>query len=302
MDNVSQAAAHHVLLRVPLPAGTRFTKANPEPSAREPELQWSLGSLQPGARREVTLVLVPTGDGEIRCCARIQFEHGQCVRMRLAKSDLRVRLDGPAQAVRYDHLTYRVEITNAGAVPADDVVLADTLPEGLEYSNSTPSTSGDNPLTWKLGTVGPGQTKRVEYVVIAKGAGALTSKAVATAAGGQRQEASSTVTVGEAKLSATKTGPKRRLINRPAAYQITVRNDGTTPITGLQVLDEIPSDLAFVSATDGGRLEVNRVRWLLGTLAPGTSRAVQLVVQARKAGEFINRAAVSADRGLQRDG
>jgi hypothetical protein len=40
------------------------------------------------------------------------------------------------------------------------------------------------------------------------------------------------------------------------------------------------------------------VKWRLGTLAPGTSRTVQIVVRAKAAGELVNVAGAAADRGL----
>src|SRR5712692_7332530 len=85
LENRSAAAAHHVIVRNPLPATARFVRANSEPSAREPELQWQLGTLEGGARREILLVLSPTGADDIKNCARVQFEHGQCVTTKVAR-------------------------------------------------------------------------------------------------------------------------------------------------------------------------------------------------------------------------
>src|SRR6266704_944334 len=38
IENLSAAPAHHVIVRKPVPANARFVRANPEPSAKEPEL------------------------------------------------------------------------------------------------------------------------------------------------------------------------------------------------------------------------------------------------------------------------
>src|SRR5262249_37635628 len=153
---------------------------------------------------------------DIRNCARVQFEHGQCVLTRIGRPALRLRKTGPAQALLYDAVTFRLEVTNTGAADATDVVLTDTLPEGLLFLTSKPSTSGTNPLTWKLGTLRPGQSRQVEYQVSAMKTGSFDNRAVAEAAGGLRQEAAHTVRVGEVKLAVSKAGPRRRLVNRPA--------------------------------------------------------------------------------------
>src|SRR5262245_17349594 len=68
VENTSPAAAHHVLVRNPLPANARFVRANPEPTAQEPDLLWQLGTLEPRACREIVLVLAPTGPGDVRNC------------------------------------------------------------------------------------------------------------------------------------------------------------------------------------------------------------------------------------------
>ena len=86
VHNTSPAAAHHVLVRNPLPANARFVRATPAPSARTPELQWHLGTLAPGACCDLVLVLAPTDDNDVKNCARVQFEHGQCVTTRIARS------------------------------------------------------------------------------------------------------------------------------------------------------------------------------------------------------------------------
>jgi uncharacterized repeat protein (TIGR01451 family) len=292
VENCSQAAAHHVLVRNPLPANARLVRADPEPTAREPELLWRLGTLEGGACREIVLVLAPTGAGEITNCARVQFEHGQCVRTQITRPGLSLRKLGPTQAVLYDSLTYQLIVTNTGAAEVTGVMLTDTLPAGLEHA------SGKNLLSWDIGTLGPGQSRRVEYQVIAKKADRLCNQAVATAAGGLKEEVSHCVTVTEPRLELVKRGPERRFLNRPAVYQITVSNPGTAPAAGVVITDILPPQTAVDSASEGAQLSADQVRWLIGTLPPGGRRTVQLALRAQAVGEVRNRASATAARGL----
>src|SRR5207302_639291 len=62
----------------------RFVRASPEPHEVGAELRWRLGTLPPRACCEITLVLLPCGPGDVKNCARVQFEHGQCVCTRVA--------------------------------------------------------------------------------------------------------------------------------------------------------------------------------------------------------------------------
>jgi uncharacterized repeat protein (TIGR01451 family) len=292
VENCSPAAAHHVVVRNPLPANARFVKADPEPDAREPELLWRFGTLGPCACKEITLVLAPTGEGDLTNCARVQFEHGQCVRTRMGRGQLELRKTGPARAVLYDSLTFQLVVANPGATEATNVVLTDTLPEGLEHAG------GKNVLSWDLDTLAPGQSRRAEYQAIAKKADRLCNKAVVTAAGGLREEASHCVVVTEPKLQLIMTGPLQRYLNRPATYQITVTNPGSAVATNVVISNVLPPGTTLVSASPGARTVGNQVQWPIGPLPPGARRTVQLSLRAQAEGEVRNRASATAARGL----
>ncbi len=150
VENLSQAAAHHVIVRNPLPANARFVRANPEPSSKDPELIWELGTLQGCACREIVLVLAAAGVGDVKNCARVQFEHGQCVTTRIARPALSLRKNGPTQAFVNETLRFQLIVTNTGATELTGVTLTDTLPPELEYAG------GQKQLTWDLGTLAPG--------------------------------------------------------------------------------------------------------------------------------------------------
>jgi uncharacterized repeat protein (TIGR01451 family) len=292
VENCSAAAAHHVVLRNPLPAGARFVRSDPGPSAREPELLWTLGTLEAGQRRDIVLVLASTGTEDIKNCARVQFEHGQCVRTRIARAELKLRKSGPGQAVLQDTLNYQLTVTNTGDAEATGVKVTDTLPPGLE------AVGGKNPLTWDIGTLAPGQSKSVEYQAAAKASGRLCNRASAVAASGLTAEAESCVTIGEPRLTLTMVGPPRRYLNMNAVYQLTVANPGTVPLGNITITNLIPTKTTFVSASNGGRLAGNEITWSIGNLNSGATRTVELALRSQEAGKVCNRAVVRAERGL----
>jgi uncharacterized repeat protein (TIGR01451 family) len=105
------------------------------------------------------------------------------------------------------------------------------------------------------------------------------------------------VTIGEAKLSLTKTGPERRYVNLPTPYQITVANAGTVRLDSVMVSDPLPAKTVFVSASSGGRLVGGEVQWPVGPLGIGESRTVDVVIRAQEAGRICNHAEARAERG-----
>jgi uncharacterized repeat protein (TIGR01451 family) len=302
-ENLTRADAHHVVVRLPVPSNAKFVRATPEPDSSEPILLWKLGTLQGLRKRDIRLVVEPTGEGDVSCCARVQFEHGQCVRTKLNRPGLDLRRSGPREGAVNDMLKFKLEVRNTGRSPARNVVVEETLPAGLEYSNSKPSTTGDkNPLVWNLGTLAPGAVRVVEYDAIVTKPGTLACKGLVRADGGVRRQAEGILRVGQATLAVIMTGPRQGLVGRLATYRLTVTNTGTLPATHVALSDELPGEITFVGASGGGRVQGKAVRWDLGSLAAGDTRSVQLVVRARRAGTLKNFCTMTADRGVTEQG
>jgi uncharacterized repeat protein (TIGR01451 family) len=153
-------------------------------------------------------------------------------------------------------------------------------------------------LIWDFGTLGPGQSQSVDYQAKATAGGRLANKAVASAAGGARAEVEAAVTIVEPKLEVTNIGPKRRYVNAPAQYQITIKNTGNVPLAEVLLVDPLPAQASFVSAAAGGQLVGQQVHWSINALGPGESRSVELVLRARSLGQICHQVTAKAEYGL----
>lgn len=307
VENVSAAAAHHVLVRDRLPRGVEETiRAEPKVTEQKKakdgntDLLWELGTLKPGEQKVIVLAIKPKGNEDIQNRAYVQFEHGQKVTTRIAKPSVSAKTTAQPRAMRYEAVTFRIDVANTGAAPLRNVVVNDELPAGLQFVSGKPEPKPEKPLTWKLGDVPPHQTRRIEYQAIAKETGTFRNNAKVTATGGASVTDSAAVTVAEAKLKISISGPQRRLVNRPIPYHITVGNLGSVPLTNVQVSDELPpgGGIQFVSADAGGRREGEFVRWSLGTLSPGEVRALHLILRAPQSGYCWNQVKAQADHDL----
>jgi uncharacterized repeat protein (TIGR01451 family) len=292
IENTSQAPAHHLVVRNPIPANARFVRAEPEPTTAGPELRWEFGTLAEGGKREIALVLMPTGQEEVNNCARVQFEHGQCVRTKIARPKLAVRKEGPSEANVKDTLNFKITVTNTSDVEASNVQLADILPAGLQHAGSK------DRLSWIIGKLAPGESKSVEYQVTAKATGRLCNKVIASADGDVRDEIEMCVNVTEAKIKVSAAGPAKRYLNTPVRYQITVVNEGTALLNDVRLDGSLPNQLSFLSATEGGQSTDSQVHWTIGPLAPDSSRTVELVANAGSAGRLCSRFLATAERGV----
>jgi uncharacterized repeat protein (TIGR01451 family) len=307
LENVSRADAHHVLVRDRLPRGMEEqVRAEPKPSEQtkskdgSTDLLWKLGTLKAGEQKVIVLAIKPKGSDEVHNRAYVQFEHGQTVATKIDKPGLRLKATAPAQASRYDSITFQLAITNTGAAPLREVVLTDELPDDLTFAEGKPQPNSEKPFTWKIGDIAPNETRRVEYQAIAQKMGTFRNKAVVTAAGGLRGTDSAAVVVGERKVQISMSNPQRRSAQRSIPYHITVRNLGSVPLTNVQVSNEIPHSprgpaLELLRASPGGRLERGLVRWSLGTVAAGERRSLWVVLRAAAPGWYWNAASIRAD-------
>lgn len=295
VENHSPAEAHQVRVRNNIPTNAKFLRATPPPDSLEGELIWKLGSLPGNSSKEIKLVVMVTGTGEVDCISRVQYEHGQAVKTQLA-SPLLIKMTGPIQAMLYDTLSYQIDIFNTGNSELTGVQLTNIIPDGLEFLTSKPSTSGENPLIWNIGAIPGGQSKRLEFQAAAKKTGEFINKATVTTTSGMKKETSSKVEVGEVKLALNLGGPDRRNINRPTSYQITITNSGNQIVRGIKVSNKLDPSTQFLAASGGGRNENGEIKWLIPQLAPKQRQTVQMVIKPTIAGTLKNRTEVTADK------
>ncbi len=321
VDNTTQATAHHVEVRASVPTFARVVSVSPkaepveerepkDPTKKEMEYRWPLGTLEARGSKEITLTVVPDGTGEVRTTARVSYEHGQTVITHLNKPLLHLRISGPKEGTVNSTLKYVLDIVNDGSAVAENVVVTNPLEDGLKYASSTPNANGENPLRWEFPSLAPAQKQRIEYDVIPTKVGSFVLGPKIIAKGDFSDSKMVTVKVGQPKLAVTMTGPKLEVPGHPFTYTIAVKNNGDIAAANVEISNGIPQNfhpdtraplIEFLSATNNGRYERPDVRWRLGTLPPGESRDVQLTVRANQFGRYVNRANVRSDQTLLRE-
>ena len=82
------------------------------------------------------------------------------------------------------------------------------------------------------------------------------------------------------------------------AYNITIANQGNVPSNGYTVIDQLPTGLGYIAASDGGTASGNLVTWSdLPSLAPGQTTTLTLTAQVQDGlnGDYRNWAEISED-------
>jgi uncharacterized repeat protein (TIGR01451 family) len=270
--NVGRAIAQDVNVFDEVPEGTEFLSAVPEAKRTGNRLNWNIGALRPGQEKRINFQLKPTRPGDIGSVAHVTFSTQATMRTRVTKPVLAIRHSTNPQALIGDPVTFDVIVENKGDGPATDVIIQEDVPQQLEYAD------GFRELEYEIGTLMPGQSKRVKLGLKAAEIGRLRNVMFASANGGLRAKHELDMEIIAPKLVTSTTGPTRRFLKRGVAHQFSVENSGTAKATNVELVARLPSGLRYVSANNQGRYDSNAhaVYWSLAELQPSIKASVEL--------------------------
>ncbi len=204
-------------------------------------------------------------------------------------------------------LTYEILVTNTGPSTANNVVVSDTLPAGLTFSSvsTTVGTASEasGVITANIPTLAVGASATVTVVTTIQtgfAGSTIPNSATAVADDAALVTANATTTVNpEIDLQITKSDSVDP-VNRGGqlVYTLTVFNNGPSGATNVEVVDTLPSDVTFVSATGGtvtgGTAGTsNPVTIDLGSMANQETKTVTITVNvSQTAATTINNTAL----------
>jgi len=292
--NSGKIAAGDVVIRDQLPKGTRLIGTTPRASlGAKGEMTWELGALRPGEQSSVEVELMPIAEGEIGSVATVQFSAAASVRCISTKPQLVLKTSTPRQVLIGEEVTLSIEVSNPGSGTATGVVLEEHIPAGLQHSGGTD-------LEYEVGDLPSGESRKLELTLVAKQAGSLVNLLIARGDGNLRSEDRTNLEIIAPKLDISVAGPKRRYLEREAAYRLSVHNPGTAPAKQVELTAYLPTGLEFVSANNAGHYqEANHaVCWRLEELPTNETGTVELVTMPVAAGEQSIRLRGTAEKGL----
>jgi uncharacterized repeat protein (TIGR01451 family) len=298
VTNIGKVESREITIQDGVPEGLQYVRSQPPATVEGSQLIWTLGALAAGQAHTVEAVFKSTRVGSVTNCAVATTADGlraeNCAMTQITSPQLNVTKTGPQTAAIGVPINYQITVTNPGTGPATNVVLSDQFDPGLEHESKA------NPVELKIGNLDAGQTVTKNLTLTPRQAGRFVNHVTATGDGGLTAKAEHPVTVQAAQLKITKTGPTARYVDRPATWDIRVINPGEVALTNVVVRDQLPADLGFVSATEGGQFKQNQVVWNIGTLQPQEQKLVQVTTNCLRITEkAVNVAIATADPGLQ---
>jgi uncharacterized repeat protein (TIGR01451 family) len=292
--NTGTRAAQQVVVRDEAPLGTQLVGTAPKAAVTGSLVQWDLGTLSPGEERTVEMELIPTDEGELGSVATVNFAAQATARARSTRPELTLRLTSPPRVMRGQTQTVEVEVTNPGTGVATGVMLSESVPKGVSHE-AGPS------LEFEVGTLQPGETRRLELMLKAEQAGKVSNMMTARADANLEVTAQCEFEVISPALALSVEGPQRRYLERPATYTVSVANPGSAAAKDVQIVTKLPKGLQFVSANNLGEYDAatHSVYWSLAELPSTEKGVVQLTALPVEAGEQTLVVASRAQQGLE---
>jgi uncharacterized repeat protein (TIGR01451 family) len=181
-QNSSMITASDVKVIDVLPTGSMLVSASPPPDLElSPMVSWSVGDLGPGDSWQATITATTPSYRGVISNTMIAVEGGGVMTQTFFAS----RVVTPAKILRVtkaasalevdlgDELVYTLRYWNDGNLPADDVLLTDTLPVDVSVTEADPSVTSltSERAVWDLGTVDAGESGRIVFTVTVGGSG-----------------------------------------------------------------------------------------------------------------------------------
>lgn len=205
-------------------------------------------------------------------------------------ADLVVTKSGPAEVGIGRFITYTLDLQNSGLLLAANTVLTDVLPNGVTYVSDNapvPAVQVGNQLVWSLGNLAWNDS--VVFTVVGQVTGTaisgqtLSNQAQASSDSFEENPTNNTATavtvVRGADMAVYKSAPPFAVIGQSILYNITVRNEGQLPASGVAVTDTLPVSVTILthSAMVTPTINGSQIRWDLGDFDPGESVTFALI-------------------------
>lgn len=274
------------------------------------KIRIDIGDLQPGDSKkfQLTLTAPKTGVFNNKLVAKAKDGVSASNNMKITVKQPKLQLVGEAPKMRYvgNLIDYNVTIKNTGDGPAKNLVAQLNLPSATKFESADEGGQAvGNNVVWNIGTLNPGESKKltanVKAMKIMKVTASMTAKAFAAP------------TVSTSFLTDVQGIPALLLVvddvNDPVAvgktetYKVIVTNQGSLDATGVKVQCKLEKSMALVSSTGPTKAVSNEGG--IVTFAPLQSLGINekaiwvVTVEAKKAGDVRFGASVKCDQ-LQR--
>lgn len=262
-----------------------------KPESSEPEAVEAAGSANEAAPTDVREQLDPPpasqSNPELSMDFRGEGIIGHDPPDPTQRPQLTIEKLAPPNAVLGQPMVYSILIRNVGNSAAHQVTVEDEIPKGTQLQGTIPRAElVEKRLLWRLGTLEPGEEKKIQIRVVPIAEGQVGSIATVNFVA---EVAAKTLIIAP-RLRLEMSAPRQAKVGEPVVVNFKITNDGTGAANRVFLRDIIPDRLSHPGGND--------LEYEVGTLPPRESRDVKLTLTAVRPGAAVNRAVITADGGL----
>jgi hypothetical protein len=279
-------------------------KLTPPGAAASAPITHKLGDLAAGATKSVEIELTARDPGQLAMHATATATGGLKASAEKAlfcrRAELVVDWRGPQQKYAGSSASYFFRVRNPGTAIAEQVDFRVELPSGFEFTSASEGQTYDaasNTVTWKVGSLRPGDDHYMELQGVVRQAGACNLKIAATTADGittaSTNAATDVIAVADLKLDVL--DPKGPIaVGEEAVYEIRVRNRGANAASDVRVVALFSAGIEPLRVEGAqNTMADGRVAFgAIGSLAAGREVVYRIVAKAHDAGTHLFRAEV----------
>ncbi len=289
LTNMSDSTLEDVRLVGKLPRDFQLVSTEPKASIDGRDAVWDVGKMAPDESKLFVIRGAATKTGSLYGCSDVMFRiSSACVAIKAVKPALKVSQTAPEMVLICQPIPITVVVTNTGTGPAGNVIVRETLPEGLT------TTDGKSEVAYDFKTIAPGQAKKITIKTKADKTGAFVARAKATGADDITASDDSETIVREPILELTHEAPKKRFLGLKVNNTITVANKGDGVARGTRLVTALPEGCEVVRASEGVKPKAGELVWKLGDIAPGKSQKVTYVIKPASVGKIRSVSSASA--------
>lgn len=289
VTNLTNVDLQNVVVSLDSTNNLEVKSSNPAASRSGNGMAWPLGTLGANETKIITLTGNASQVGTASDCIAVSYNNFLCATTNVVEPALALTKTATATALRCDPIMLRYVVRNTGSGPANDVVIADTLPVGLTLADGT------REVRIPVGTLAAGESKAFEVRAEANRIGTFESPASASS-GEMRAAAEKTTTVvTEPKLEISSVCGADQFLGRNFTHTYTVKNNGNGPANNAVATIAMPSGTTVVQVSDGGQVQGGRVVWNFGSLAAGQAREFSVKFAGSEARNYETTATVNAE-------
>lgn len=287
--NTGKGAAHNVILRNLIPTGLEHPAGG--------DLEYEIGTLNGGERKEVTLAMLAKESGEFTNEATLKSKGGVSaageVSVRVIPAVMSLTQNGPTRRFVGHAADYEATVKNNSQRTLTQLTVSQIVPAGMEFRSASSGGTFDpvrRIVTWRMPALPSGETMTLQTKLVPRQIGVQELKLESRESGGSFAELALPVKVEGMASLAVRVPDERGPVSKGerVSLKFKVVNRGSAAAENMVVNCRVPAQLKYLSADGASQPQVtpNGVQFAaIPSLEANQEMVFNLVFTAESAGD-----------------